>query len=73
MNGIAVDTTSVPSDAVLDVKIFSNGYYAYQVDETGLFDSDEPMFGGLVALDHLSTMKKKICYGIPRMGFGMTN
>ncbi len=46
VNGIAVDTTSVPSDAVLDVKIFSNGYYAYQVDETGLFDSDKPMFGG---------------------------
>ena len=46
MNGIAVDTTSVPSDAVLDVKIFSDGYYAYQVDQTGLADPASPQYGG---------------------------
>ena len=46
VNGIAVDTTSVPSDAVLDVKIFSDGYYSYQVDQTGLIDPDKPGYGG---------------------------
>ena len=46
VNGIAVDTTSVPSDAVLDVKIFSDGYYAYQVDQTGLADPASPQYGG---------------------------
>jgi hypothetical protein len=46
VNGVAVDTTSVPSDAVLDVKIFSDGYYTYQVDQTSLFDPDKPEYGG---------------------------
>ncbi|MBF11212.1 MAG: hypothetical protein CMC63_03180 [Flavobacteriaceae bacterium] len=46
VNGIAVDTTSVPSDAVLDAKIFSDGYYTYQVDQTGLADPEKPEYGG---------------------------
>ena len=31
---IPVDTTSVANDVILDVKIMSNGRYAYQVDMT---------------------------------------
>ena len=46
VNGVAVDTTSVPSDAVLDVKIMSNGHYTYQVDQTGLAEPDKPQYGG---------------------------
>ena len=46
VNGIAVDTTSVPSDAVLDVKIMSNGHYTYQVDQTGMAEPDKPQYGG---------------------------
>jgi hypothetical protein len=46
VNGVAVDTTSVPSDAVLDVKIYSDGYYSYQVDQTGLADPEKPEYGG---------------------------
>ena len=44
--GIAVDTTSVPSDVVLDVKIMRNGRYMYQVDQTGLFDQSKEEHGG---------------------------
>ena len=36
VNGIAVDTTSVPSDAILDVKIIKDGYFLFQVDRTKL-------------------------------------
>lgn len=48
INGVAVDTTSVPNDALLDVKIFSNGHYTYQVDLTGMGESEEnpAMYGG---------------------------
>ena len=46
VNGIAVDTTSVPSDIVLDVKIMRNGRYMYQVDQTGLFDQSKEEHGG---------------------------
>lgn len=46
INGVAVDTTSVPNDALLDVKIFSNGHYTYQVDLTGIAEPDKPMYGG---------------------------
>ena len=46
VNGIAVDTTSVPSDIVLDVKIMRDGRYMYQVDQTGLFDQSKEEHGG---------------------------
>ena len=46
INGKAVDTTAVPSDISLDIKIMSNGRYTYQVDMTGMFDSDEAGYGG---------------------------
>ena len=46
INGIPVDTTSVPNDALLDVKLFSNGHYTYQVDLTGMAEPDKPMYGG---------------------------
>ena len=46
VNGIAVDTTSVPSDVVFDVKIMRNGRYMYQVDQTGLFDQSKEEHGG---------------------------
>ena len=34
VNGVAVDTTSVPSDVILDVKVIKDGYFLYQVDRT---------------------------------------
>ena len=48
INGVAIDTTSVPNDALLDVKLFSNGHYTYQVDLTGFANRDENpgMYGG---------------------------
>ena len=46
VNGIAVDTTSVPSDIVLDVKIMRDGYFMYQVDQTGLYDQSKADHGG---------------------------
>ena len=46
VNGIAVDTVSVPNDAVLDVKVMSRGNYTYQVDLTGISDPEEPQYGG---------------------------
>lgn len=49
VNGVAVDTTSVPSDAVLDVKIIKDGYFLYQVDATKLAGDDptKRQFGGI--------------------------
>lgn len=46
INGIAVDTVSVPDDAILDVKVMKNGHFIYTVDRTGLHQPDEPMYGG---------------------------
>ena len=46
VNGVAVDTTSVPNGSILDVKIFSNGYYTYHVDLTGFAEPDNPQYGG---------------------------
>ena len=47
VNGVAVDTTSVPADALLDVKVFKDGYYLVQVDQTRLInDSSKPEYGG---------------------------
>ena len=46
VNGIAVDTTSVPSDVVLDVKIIKDGYFLFQVDRTKIFDVSKRGFGG---------------------------
>ena len=34
VNGVAIDTTSVPSDVILDVKVMKDGYFLYQVDRT---------------------------------------
>ena len=47
VNDIPVDTTSVANDVILDVKIMSNGRYAYQVDMTGMLESDEAWHGGM--------------------------
>ncbi len=47
VNGIAVDTTSVPTGAILDVKVFKDGYYLVQVDQTRLInDQSKPGYGG---------------------------
>ena len=48
INGIAVDTTSVPTDAILDVKVIKDGYFLFQVDRTKLAGDDpsKAQFGG---------------------------
>jgi len=47
VNGVAIDTTSVPSDVITDVKIMKDGYFLYQVDRTKLdTDPSKPNFGG---------------------------
>ncbi|MDC2996861.1 hypothetical protein OAY14_01635 [Flavobacteriaceae bacterium] len=46
VNNIPVDTTSAPSDVILDVKVMYRGRYMYQVDLTGLMESDKPLYGG---------------------------
>lgn len=47
VNGVAVDTTSVPSDVILDVKVFKDGYFLYQVDRTKITeDPSKRDFGG---------------------------
>jgi len=47
VNGVAVDTTSVPSDVILDVKVFKDGYFLYQVDRTKITgDPNKADFGG---------------------------
>ena len=48
VNGVAVDTTSVPSDVILDTKIIKDGYFIFQVDRTKLAGDDptKPQFGG---------------------------
>ena len=47
VNGIAIDTTSVPSDVITDVKIMKDGYFLYQVDRTKIDpDPTTPGFGG---------------------------
>lgn len=46
VNDIPVDTTSAPSDVILDVKVMYGGRYMYQVDLTGLAESDQPLYGG---------------------------
>jgi hypothetical protein len=47
INDTPVDTLAVPSDVILDVKVMSNGRYAYQVDQTGNAEVDTPQYGGL--------------------------
>lgn len=49
VNGIAVDTVSVPDDAVLDVKILTNGHFIYSVDQTGIYEPDQTEYGGFGA------------------------
>ena len=47
VNGIPTDTISIPSDAVLDVKVMHRGRYMYQVDETGMIgDPNKAAYGG---------------------------
>ena len=47
VNGIPVDTLSIPSDAVLDVKVMHRGRYMYQVDRTGIVgDPNKAAYGG---------------------------
>ena len=47
LNGVAIDTTTVPSDAILDVKIIKDGYVLVQVDQTRMInDSSKPEYGG---------------------------
>ena len=47
VNGIPTDTISIPSDAVLDVKIMHRGRYMYQVDQTGMVDDpNKAEYGG---------------------------
>jgi len=46
VNGIAVDTTSVPSDVILDIKTMYRGRFIYQVDQTGLAERNLALHGG---------------------------
>ena len=46
VNNIPVYPTSAPSDVILDVKGMYGGRYMYQVDLTGLMESDKPLYGG---------------------------
>ena len=47
VNGVAVDTTSVPSDVILDIKVMKDGYFLYQVDRTKIItDPTKRGFGG---------------------------
>ena len=47
LNGVAIDTTTVPSDAILDVKIIKDGYVLVQVDQTRMInDSSKSEYGG---------------------------
>ena len=46
VNGVAVDTTSVPSDVILDVKIIKDGYFLVQVDQTNLIKDPKKEYGG---------------------------
>ena len=47
INGVAIDTTSVPSDVITDVKVMKDGYFLYQVDRTKIDqDPTTPGFGG---------------------------
>ena len=47
LNGVAIDTTTVPSDAILDVKIIKDGYVLVQVDQTRMvYDSSKSEYGG---------------------------
>lgn len=46
INNTPVDTLAVPSDIILDVKIMTNGRFAYQVDLTGNAEVDTPQYGG---------------------------
>ena len=47
VNGVAIDTTSVPTDAILDVKVFRDGYFLIQVDQTNLIkDPTKKEYGG---------------------------
>ncbi len=47
INNTPVDTLAVPSDVILDVKVMSNGRFAFQVDQTGNSEVDTPEYGGL--------------------------
>lgn len=47
VNGVAIDTTSVPSDAILDLKIIRDGYFMVVVDQTNYIkDTKDPEYGG---------------------------
>ena len=49
VNGVAVDTTTVPADAVLDLKIIRDGYFMVVVDQTNLIkDVNDPWHGGFL-------------------------
>lgn len=59
VNGIPVDTISVASDVVVDVKIMKNGHYLYQVDQTGLYNEDEAQYGGFGGYGQFDYDEKK--------------
>lgn len=46
VNGIPVDTLSVSSDVILDVKIIANGRFAYQVDLSNYAEKNTAEYGG---------------------------
>ena len=47
INDTPVDTLAVPSDVILDVKVITNGRFAYQVDQTGNSEVDTREYGGI--------------------------
>ena len=49
VNGVAIDTTTVPADAVLDLKIIRDGYFMVVVDQTNFIKNvDDPEHGGFL-------------------------
>lgn len=52
INEIPVDTLAVPSDVILDVKIMKDGRFAYQVDQTGNYEANEPAYYGFGGYGH---------------------
>ena len=61
VNGVAVDTTSVPSDVILDVKVIKDGYFLYQVDKQKFQRSNQnPGIWWMEVLDKLNIQMTNI-------------
>lgn len=76
INNTPVDTLAVPSDVILDVKVMSNGRFAFQVDQTGNSEVDTPEYGGLGGYGYYDYNEKDetlIEYAVFGSGTGLWN